>query len=126
MNERELLSRTKTFALSIVDFVGSLPRSYAAQTIGAQLFRSGTSVGANYRAACRGRSMAEFIAKLGTVEEEADESAFWLEILGESGISRTDETRLLWREASELTAIMAASRKTASKNSRKSQIGNRK
>lgn len=126
MNETELLKRTKLFALRIVKFVESLPVTPASRSLGSQLLRSGTSVGANYRAACRGRSIAEFVAKLGTVEEEADESAFWLEILGESGIAATDEARSLWKEAGELTAIVAASRKTASRNNRKSQIGNRK
>lgn len=126
MNEDELLKRTKMFALRIVKFVESLPNAPVARTLGSQLLRSGTSVGANYRAACRGRSVAEFIAKLGTVEEEADESAFWLEILGESGVAATDEARALWKESGELTAIMVASKKTASRNNRKSQIGNRK
>ena len=126
MNETDLLKRTKAFALRIVLFVQTLPKTATARTLGDQLLRSGTSVGANYRAACRGRSPAEFIAKLGIVEEEADESVFWLEILGESGIAANDEARALWREAGELTAIAAASRKTAALNNRKSQLGNRK
>src|SRR5580692_12581436 len=81
MNEHELKLRTKQFALRILKLVSALPRSTEERAVGNQLVRSGTSVGANYRAACRGRSKAEFIAKLGTVEEEADESAFWLEII---------------------------------------------
>ena len=122
MNEKDLLKRTKLFSLAIIRFVSMLPQTSVARTLGNQILRSGTSVGANYRTACRGRSVAEFIAKLGTVEEEADESAFWLELFIESQIAATDEAKRLWRESSELTAIMAASRKTASGNNRKSQI----
>lgn len=92
--------------------------------------RSGTSVGANYRAACRGRSTAEFVAKLGVVEEEADESAFWMELITEGELMKSDLVNALWQEANELVAIMAASRKSASRRlaptNRKSQIGNRK
>ncbi len=78
-----------------------------------QLLRSATSVGANYRAACRARSPAEFIAKLGHVEEEADESAYWLELLEDSGLAGGEMNRVLWQEADEITAIISASRKTA-------------
>jgi four helix bundle protein len=84
--------------------------------------RSGTSVAANYRAACRARSKAEFIAKLGTVEEEADESAFWLDLIIDPGLLSGDKTRPLLTEASEIVAIMASSKKTAAKL----QIANRK
>ena len=126
MNESELLKRTKRFSLAVVKFVSSLPQTPVARTLGNQLLRSGTSVGANYRAACRGRSIAEFIAKLGIVEEEADESVFWLEMFIDSTICTTEGAKWLWREAGELTAIMAASRKTASRNNRKSEIANRK
>ena len=79
MNEKDLLQRTKDFALRVIKLVNALPNNPAGRTIGGQLIRSGTSVASNYRAACRGRSKAEFIAKLGIVEEEADESALWLE-----------------------------------------------
>jgi four helix bundle protein len=79
MNAEELKKRTKLFALRILKLVAALPNTLQGRTVGGQLVRAGTSVGANYRAACRGRSKAEFIAKLGVVEEEADESAYWLD-----------------------------------------------
>ena len=122
MNESELKQRTKTFALRIIKLVAALPKTTAGRTVGNQLMRSGTSVGANYRAACRGRSKSEFIAKLGIVEEEADESAFCMELVVESGLMKESLVNELLKEASELVAIMAASRISASK----SQIGNRK
>lgn len=81
MDQHELKERTKQFALRIMKLVGALPDGIVRRAIGNQLVRSGTGVGANYRAACRGRSKTEFIAKLGTVEEEADETAFWLELV---------------------------------------------
>lgn len=86
MTTEELKQRTKQFALRNIKLVQSLPSEDVARTIGRQLLRSGTSVGANYRAACRARSDAEFRAKLGIVEEEADESAYWMELLVESGV----------------------------------------
>ena len=113
MTEIELKQRTKRFALRVIRLVGALPNSIAGRAIGRQLVRSGTSVGANYRAACRGRSKAEFIAKLGTVEEEADESAYWMELIVEGGFLSDKLVRPLRQEADELTAVMAASRKTA-------------
>lgn len=121
MNENELKQRTKTFALRIIKLVDALPKTTAGRAIGNQLMRSGTSVGANYRAACRDRSKSEFIAKLGVVEEEADESAFWMELIVESGLMKESLVSVLLKEANELVAIMAASRISASK----SQIGNR-
>ena len=96
--------------------VERLPKTRTAITIGNQLVRCGTSVGANYRAACRGRSKAEFIAKLGIVEEEADESAYWLEMLVEAKVLKPDSVAELLAEADQLTAIMATSRKTAKQN----------
>ncbi|MFW6054691.1 MAG: four helix bundle protein [Thermodesulfobacteriota bacterium] len=116
MNSDQLKQRTKQFALRVVKLVEALPNSVAGRAIGHQLIRSGTSVGANYRAACRGRSKAEFLAKLGTVEEEADESAFWLEIIMENGLLNKELVASLHQEAEELTAIMAASRISASRN----------
>lgn len=115
MNEKELQRRTKNFALRILRLVAALPKNTEGRAIGNQLVRSGTSVGANYRAACRARSKAEFISKLGTVEEEADESAFWLELIIEAGILKKSQVDSLLREANELTAIMVASRKSASR-----------
>jgi four helix bundle protein len=88
-----------------------------AQTIGRQLVRAGTSVGVNYRAACRGRSKAEFAAKLGIVEEEADESAFWMEIIIEAGLMERRLIQPLLDEAEELVAIMVASRKSVNRKS---------
>ncbi len=81
MDEVELKGRTKRFALQVMRLVGSLPKTVEGRVIANQLLRSATSVGANYRAACKGRSKSEFIAKLGVVEEEADESAYWMELI---------------------------------------------
>ena len=113
MTPDELKKRTKQFGLRVIRLVESLPKTKTATTIGNQLLRSDTSVGANYRAACRGRSKAEFIAKLGVVEEEADESAYWIEMLVEAKILNPDSLAQLLAEANELTAIMTKSRKTA-------------
>ena len=118
MTESDLIERTKQFALRVIKLVGELPRTIEGRAIASQLMRSGTSVAANYRAACRAASKPEFIAKLGTVEEEADESAFWLELIIDSGLLTDERIRPLLSEAGELVAIMAASRKSA--------IGNRK
>lgn len=125
MNQGELKARTKRFGLGVMTLVDDLPRTAAGRAIGNQLIRSGTSVGANYRAACRGRSKAEFIAKLGVVIEEADESAFWLELITESGMLPSDKVAPLYYEAQELTAIFAASARTAKANNPKSKIPNR-
>lgn len=123
MNEIELKDRTKTFSLRIIKLVSALPNSIEGKAIANQLVRSGTSVGANYRAACRGRSKQEFIAKLGIVEEEADESAFWMEIIIDSGLIKGDLVKPLLKEANEIVAIIAASRKSALKSlNLKSQI----
>ena len=113
MTEKELLQRTKKFALRIIKLVNALPNNAAGRAIGGQLIRSGTSVASNYRASCRGRSKAEFIAKLGIVEEEADESAFWLELIIESNLMEEKLIIDLLKEANELTAIFAQSRITA-------------
>lgn len=103
--------------------VDALPKTVSGRAIGGQLIRSGTSVPANYRAACRGRSKAEFIAKLGIVEEEADESTFWLELIMDGGLLKRARVEDLYAEASQLTAIMSSSRQTAKA---RSQIANRK
>src|SRR4030042_6699295 len=115
MNEDELKQRTKKFALRVIKLVGSLPRNIEGRAIGKQLIRSGTSVGANYRSACRSRSKAEFLAKIGMVEEEADETAYWLELIIEGGLMEVGVVQPLLQEANELVAIMAASRKSASR-----------
>lgn len=129
MRENDLLIRTKKFALRIIKLVDALPNTLAGRTIGGQLIRAGTSVSSNYRAACRGRSKAEFIAKLGIVEEEADESCHWLEVIIEANLMEEKLVADLLREANEITAIMAASKKTArirASNNRNSQIEIRK
>ena len=114
MDKDELKRRTKQFALRVMKLVGALPNSVEGRAIGNQLMRSGTSVGANYRAACRARSKAEFISKLGIALEEADESAFWMELIIESELLKRNLVEPLLQEADELTAILAASRKSAS------------
>ena len=109
----ELRHRTKNFAIRIVNLFRSLPRSPDAQTLGKQILRSGTSVAANYRAACRARSKAEFISKIGIVVEEADETVFWLEVLTETGVVRAERVGDLQKEANELLAIFSASLRTS-------------
>jgi four helix bundle protein len=122
MTERELLDRTKRFALRIFKLVSALPQTIQGRAVAAQLIRSGTSVAANYRAACRARSKPEFVAKLGLVEEEADETAFRLELIIETELLRAAKVKPLLSEASEIVAMMASSKMTAAK----SQIANRK
>ena len=109
MKAEDLKRRTKQFALRVLKLVAALPRTLAGKTIGGQLVRSGTSVGANYRAACRARSKLEFIAKIGIVEEEADESAFWMELIIESKLLKLQQVQPLLDEANELAKIMASS-----------------
>lgn len=116
MTEDDLKKRTKLFALRVLKLVAALLKNIAGRTIGGQLVRSGTSVSANYRAACRARSKAEFISRLGVVEEEADESALWLELIIEDGLMKKALVDPLWIEANELTAIMTSSRKSASRS----------
>lgn len=113
MNENDLKKRTKQFGLRVIKLVESLPSGQTARTIGNQLLRSGMSVGANYRAACRGRSKADFIAKAGISLEEADESLYWMEMLQEAGIIPVEKMKDLMKEADELVAIFTASIKTA-------------
>lgn len=115
MTSEELKQRTKAFALRIIRLFRSLPDSKQAQIIGTQLLRSGTSVGANYRAVCRARSKADFIAKLGVVIEECDESAYWLELLIDDGLVKEERLHGLLNEARELTAIFNAARNTTRK-----------
>lgn len=113
MNEDALKQRTKQFALRTIKLAGSLPNSAVARTIANQLLRSATSVGANYRSACRGRSKLDFIAKAGIALEEADESLYWMELLAESKIVPAEKLQDLMKEANELIAIFTASIKTA-------------
>ncbi len=113
MNETDMKNRTKRFALDVIRLVSDLPKNTEGWAVGNQLARSGSSVGANYRAACRGKSRADFISKLGIVEEEADESCYWLEIIIDGGLLPEEQVAGLLKEANEITAIIVASRKTA-------------
>jgi len=112
VDERTFKNRTKLFALEIVRLVESLPRTRVGDVLGRQLLRSGTSVGANYRAACRGKSALDVVAKLGIVEEEADESIYWLELLVDGGIVLPNRIDAIKKEANELLAMTVASIKT--------------
>src|SRR5262245_48249471 len=109
MRDSDLKRRTKRFALDVIKFVESLPKDETCRVIGRQLLRAGTSVGANYRAACRARSNADFISKMGIVEEEADESSYWVELLFEDGKIVGSKAAPLLREANELVAISVSS-----------------
>ena len=111
----DLKQRTKAFALRVIKLYQSLPKMAEAQLIGRQLLRSGTSVGANYRAACRARSNAEYYSKISIVIEEADETMFWLEILWESNIVKQELLQNLYNENEEILKIMAVSRKNSEK-----------
>ncbi len=113
MDKEAMKKRTKQFALRVIRLVESLPKGQNADVLGRQLLRSGTSVGANYRSACRARSTADFISKMGIVEEEADESLFWMELLVESEILQIGKLESLMNEADELLAITVSSIKTA-------------
>ncbi len=130
MDAEEMRRRTKTFAYRIIKLFEALPNRPAAEIIGRQLLRAGTSVGANYRAACRARSRTEFVAKLGIVIEEADESIYWLEMLADNNIVRPQLLKDLLVEANELTAICVAARETTRSTrvreitDRQSQIAN--
>jgi four helix bundle protein len=113
MNADEMKQRTRKFALRAIKLVRALPRDPAGRVLGGQLMRSATSVAANYRAACRARSKAEFAAKIGTVLEEADESELWIDLIVSDGMLPRRKCDELLNEANELTAIFAATRKTA-------------
>jgi four helix bundle protein len=113
MRNENLKERTKSFALRIIRLVESLPTGRTTDVIGKQLLRSGTSVGANYRAACRAKSTADFIAKMGIVEEETDESIYWMELLIEMGLMNYERLKELMKEADEILAIVVTSIKTA-------------
>ena len=129
MTREEMKSRTKAYANRVVRLCGALPKRWIAQTLGRQLLRSGTSVGANYRAACRAKSRADFVNKLRIVEEECDESLFWMELLADNDVMKISRLMELMREGDELVAIIVASTKTAASNggraNRQSLIANR-
>jgi len=126
MTKEELKNRTKKFALMIIKLVEELPNNMAGRTIGNQIIRSGTSVAANYRTACRARSNADFISKITVVEEECDETLFWLELIVEANLINKEKLVDIIKEADELTAIFTASGKTARLNNPKSPIRNPK
>lgn len=113
MTREEMKNRTKAYANRVVRLCQSLPEQWVAKTLGAQLLRSGTSVGANYRAVCRAKSTADFINKLRIVEEECDESLFWMELLVDNNIIKPKKLDKLMAEGNELLAIVVASAKTA-------------
>jgi four helix bundle protein len=115
MNEQEFKARTKKLGLRVIRLVEALPRSQTTQVIGKQILRSSTSVGANYRAACRAKSTADIINKLKTVEEEADETLYWLEILVEAEIISEARLKDLMQETNEILAMTVASIKTLRK-----------
>lgn len=117
MKDQNLQDRTRKFALSVIGLTEQLQRDDTSKTLGRQLLRSGTSVGANYRAVCRAKSKPDFISKMGTVLEEADESAFWIELLVDAAKARPELAQPLLLEANELVAIAAPSINTAKRHS---------
>jgi four helix bundle protein len=132
MNENLFKHRTKQLALRVIKTVEVLPKNWTADVLGRQLIRTGTSIGANYLAACRGKSTADVIAKLWIVEEEADESAYWMELLIESGLLPVARLSVLLQETNEIIAMTVASIRTLQKRdgrppfNRQSKIENRK
>ena len=115
MDEQAFKQRTKKLALRVIELVEALPESRTADVIGRQLLRCGTSVGANYRSACRGKSTADVLAKLAIVEEEADETIYWLELLIETKIVSANDVESLIKESNEIVAMTVASIKTLRK-----------
>ncbi len=115
MTPEDLMQRTAAFALRIIRLVEALPRNRVTDVIGRQLLRSGTSVGANYRSACRARSPADFISKMGIMEEEADETVYWIELLVCAGFLKKSRTDDVVNEAHQLVAIAVSSINTARK-----------
>lgn len=113
MDAKEFKKRTLEFGLAVIDLVEAMPPKLSSTILGKQLLRSATSVGANYRAACRAKSPSDFIYKMGIVEEEADESAYWLELIERKSLAKPSAVKPLLREADELTAMVVASINTA-------------
>jgi len=126
MTELEMKDRTKTFAKRSIRMVDSMPDSISGRVLANQVMRSGTSVAANYRALCRSKSVPDFINKTSIIEEEADETSLWLELIAETEKLPASRVKPLITESNELVSIFVASRKTARDNSRKSKIENRK
>jgi four helix bundle protein len=125
MDKVELRTRTKKFAVEVIEFIEKLPKGRSLEILSKQLLRSATSIGANYRAACRGKSKPDFINKINISEEEADESIYWLELMEETNLIGVNDISLLKREANQLTAIFTSIGKT-SKQNQYSQIRNPK
>jgi four helix bundle protein len=115
MEKNDLKERTKSFALKVIKVVEMLPKGRTADILGRQLLSAGTSVGANYRSACRAKSTADFISKMGIVEEEADETVYWMDLLVEAGLVPKDDLISLLDEADQILAITVSSIKTARK-----------
>jgi four helix bundle protein len=123
MTPEEMRRRTKQFTLRVMNVVAALPDTAAGRVIAHQLMKAGSSVGANYRAVCRARSRKDFINKLGVVIEEADESAYWLEVIGEGSVLKSTLIGPLLQEANEIVAILTAARKTAIRRDRRPGSG---
>ena len=126
MDKVELKRRTQKFAVNVIRFIETLPPKRTLSILSDQLLRSSSSVGANYRSACKGKSTADFINKIVIVEEEADESVYWFELMEESGLVDVNDLSALKKEANELTAIFTAIGKTAKANQRISKLENKK
>src|SRR5437762_6270726 len=116
MKKQDFLKRTRAFGLRVIHLVERLSRTQTAQILGRQLLRAGTSVGANYRAAVRAKSRADFISKMGTVEEECDEAIYWMEMLIESGSVKPNLLEAVISEGDEILSIVVASIRTARRN----------
>ncbi len=126
MTEEELKERTKKFAVLIINIIEEIPNTIAGRTISNQIIRSGTSVAANYRSACRTRSNSDFVSKITIVEEESDETLFWLELIAQTKLLNKEKLQYITKEAKELTAIFAASGRTAKGFNSQSKIRNSK
>jgi len=122
MDKTELKRRTQRFAIDIIKFVEALPSNRSTNVLSNQLIRCSTSVGANYRSACKGKSTADFINKIVIVEEEADESIYWLQLLEEAGLADSARIYPLKKEANELTAFFTAIGKTAKSNQQNNKL----
>ncbi|SDP58758.1 four helix bundle protein [Mucilaginibacter sp. OK268] len=122
LDKAELKRRTQKFAIDVIKFIESLPRKRSLDVLSNQLIRCATSIGANYRSACRGKSTADFINKIIIVEEEADESIYWLELMEESELVNSVDITILKKEANELTAIFTAIGKTAKEKQRLTKL----
>ncbi|MBN7812471.1 four helix bundle protein [Algoriphagus sp. H41] len=119
--KEQLKIRFKKFALSVISLCESLPKRNSTFTLSNQIIRSSTSMGANYRSALRGRSAAEFLAKLGIVEEESDETLYWLELISESSLAKPEVVEPLWKECNELLSIVVATINTTRRNQKASK-----